>query len=299
MCRGIRASHVLTDAGGGVRVCGLRSAAPLQTRGRRQRRLHDLPPPNHDNSNLIWLSPELLEQYRLLCSMGAGGSLYPQGPGLQPKKPLSRSASAVASKEGIGAILKQTQQDGKKPISYFSKKLIVAQKQKKVISLKCLAIKEANLKGYDERSDLYSTGVLACELANGAIPFSDVPTTLMFTEKVRGNRPQILDATTFSSSLVDADEDALASTKGLYGPDEERVGDGGSATAHAERAFALRTFSDHFHHFTELCLNKDPEKRPPASQLLSHSFFKQIRKSDFLPSLIGRVRPIKPQPGNL
>lgn len=49
-----------------------------------------------------------------------------------------------ASLEGIGAILKQTQKDGKeKPVAYFSKKLNETQKKKKTIYLECLAIKEA------------------------------------------------------------------------------------------------------------------------------------------------------------
>lgn len=49
-----------------------------------------------------------------------------------------------ASLEGIGAILKQIQPDGKeKPVAYFSKKLNEAQKKKKAIYLECLAIKEA------------------------------------------------------------------------------------------------------------------------------------------------------------
>lgn len=49
-----------------------------------------------------------------------------------------------ASLEGIGAILKQTQPNGKdKPVAYFSKKLNEAQKKKKAIYLECLAIKEA------------------------------------------------------------------------------------------------------------------------------------------------------------
>lgn len=49
-----------------------------------------------------------------------------------------------ASLEGIGAILKQTQPDGKEnPVAYFSKKLNEAQKKKKAIYLECLAIKEA------------------------------------------------------------------------------------------------------------------------------------------------------------
>ena len=49
-----------------------------------------------------------------------------------------------ASLEGIGAILKQLQIDGReKPVAYFSKKLNEAQKKKKAIYLECLAIKEA------------------------------------------------------------------------------------------------------------------------------------------------------------
>lgn len=49
-----------------------------------------------------------------------------------------------ASLLGIGAVLKQTQSNGKeKPVAYFSKKLNETQKRKKAIYLECLAIKEA------------------------------------------------------------------------------------------------------------------------------------------------------------
>jgi len=49
-----------------------------------------------------------------------------------------------ASIQGVGAILKQIQTDGKeKPVAYFSKKLNESQKRKKAIYLECLAIKEA------------------------------------------------------------------------------------------------------------------------------------------------------------
>lgn len=48
------------------------------------------------------------------------------------------------SLEGVGAILKQVQPDGKeKPVAYFSKKLNGAQKKRKAIYIECLAIKEA------------------------------------------------------------------------------------------------------------------------------------------------------------
>lgn len=49
-----------------------------------------------------------------------------------------------ASIEGMGAILKQVQQNGEeKPVAYFSRKLNETQKRKKAIYLECLAIKEA------------------------------------------------------------------------------------------------------------------------------------------------------------
>ena len=59
--RSIRASHILLDTNGTIRISGLRSAACMMVRGRRQKQ-HNLPPPDHDNANLMWLSPELLEQ---------------------------------------------------------------------------------------------------------------------------------------------------------------------------------------------------------------------------------------------
>gem|GEM_PF-1416539 len=49
-----------------------------------------------------------------------------------------------ASIKGIGAVLKQEDENGNsKPVAYFSKKLSEAQKKKKAIYLECLAIKEA------------------------------------------------------------------------------------------------------------------------------------------------------------
>jgi hypothetical protein len=49
-----------------------------------------------------------------------------------------------ASIEGIGAVLKQPQEDGtEKPVAYFSRKLNEYQKKKKTIYIECIAIREA------------------------------------------------------------------------------------------------------------------------------------------------------------
>ena len=40
----------------------------------------------------------------------------------------------------------------------------------------------------------------SCEMANGVVPYSDFPSTLMLIEKLRGSSPRLLDFATLSAA---------------------------------------------------------------------------------------------------
>lgn len=129
-----------------------------------------------------------------------------------------------------------------------------------VKSLNWLApeVLEQNLLGYTEQSDIYSLGIATCELANGLEPFSDMATTFMLVEKIRGHQPALLDCSTCPPP-TGADSgvgDSIAETRQIYG---------------------MRKFSDHFHNFAEMCMQRHAIDRPTVSQLQNHAFFKQIK----------------------
>lgn len=140
---------------------------------------------------------------------------------------------------------------------------------------------EQNLLGYSEKSDIYSVGITACELANGIAPFADLSSTLMLTEKIRGNQPSLLDMSTFPSDEVIAQ--AM----------DSGIGFGEWAADQTRQVYSSRTLSDAFHKFAELCMTRFPENRPTAHHLLGqHAFFKQVKMTSLEEQLKSVLEPV-------
>lgn len=144
-----------------------------------------------------------------------------------------------------------------------------------------------NLSGYDTKSDIYSVGITACELANGAEPFADMQLTQMLLEKMNGTKPVLIDCTTIADLVTNENGTQVAQDSGI---DVETA----KSRAEVIDVASRRKFSHHFHSFVDVCLEKDPTERPSAAALLNHSFFKHLKKRscDFLPTLLQPVQPL-------
>lgn len=124
---------------------------------------------------------------------------------------------------------------------------------------------EQNLSGYNTMADIYSVGILCCELANGVVPFSDSPMTQMLLNRIEGQMPVLIDANTY----VEFNDGA--SVPKIY----------------------QRQFTEHFHELSTKCLSYNPQDRPVVSTLLTHAFFKQTKTSP-PPQLHLLLKPVVP-----
>ncbi|OCT60066.1 STE20-related kinase adapter protein alpha isoform X1 [Xenopus laevis] len=147
---------------------------------------------------------------------------------------------------------------------------------------------QQNLHGYDAKSDIYSVGITACELANGHVPFKDMQATQMLLEKLNGTVPCLLDTATIPASELTMKTSRSGADSGI-GEGTSNRPTNGEPSMHPYN----RSFSPQFHNLVEQCLQRNPELRPSAGTLLNHSFFKQIKRkaSDALPELLCPVSP--------
>ncbi|XP_063285924.1 STE20-related kinase adapter protein beta isoform X1 [Pelobates fuscus] len=147
-----------------------------------------------------------------------------------------------------------------------------------------------DLFGYNVKSDIYSLGITACELATGRVPFMDMHRTQMLLQKLKGPPHSLLYGNTFACE----ESPMKISRSGVdSGIGESVVAASMTQTMTSERLRtpSPKTFSSALQNFVEICLQQDPEKRPSASTLLSHAFFKPVREQthgtvvQLLPSL--------------
>ncbi|KAH0621639.1 hypothetical protein JD844_023167 [Phrynosoma platyrhinos] len=125
--------------------------------------------------------------------------------------------------------------------------------------------------GYNVKSDIYSVGITACELANGRVPFQDMPRTQMLLQKLKGPSycPWAINTFPRGESRIKNSQSGI----------DSGIGESMTHTLTSERLQTPpKTFSPAFHNLIELCLHQDPEKRPSARGLLSHAFFKQVKE---------------------
>ncbi|KAH8278194.1 hypothetical protein KR044_002028, partial [Drosophila immigrans] len=122
---------------------------------------------------------------------------------------------------------------------------------------------DQNVHGFTEKCDIYSVGITACELGNGIQPYIETQPTLMYTEKIRGNVPSLLDRSTYTMLL----------------DDQGKMPFENATRRRSYEVYSQRTLTDDFHQFAEICLNRNAENRWSAKKLMTHAFFKQCRHS--------------------
>ncbi|KAG8558923.1 hypothetical protein GDO81_017184 [Engystomops pustulosus] len=144
-----------------------------------------------------------------------------------------------------------------------------------------------DLHGYNVKSDIYSLGITACELATGRVPFMDMHRTQMLLQKLKGPPQNPL----YGNAFPCEESPMKISRSGVdSGIGESVVAASMTQTMTSDRLRtpSPRTFSSALQNLVEICLHQDPEKRPSADMLLSHPFFRQVREKtrDSIPSLL-------------
>uniref|UniRef100_A0A3B4ARD8 Protein kinase domain-containing protein n=1 Tax=Periophthalmus magnuspinnatus TaxID=409849 RepID=A0A3B4ARD8_9GOBI len=121
-----------------------------------------------------------------------------------------------------------------------------------------------DLHGYGVKSDIYSLGIVACELVSGRVPFQDMPPTQMLLQKLRGSHCCLLDVAPFPLGELGG---LKVSRSGVDSGIGESVATGSmthSATApptDRPQSPGPKNHSATLHNLVQQCLQQQPERR--------------------------------------
>uniref|UniRef100_A0A674B4C5 Protein kinase domain-containing protein n=1 Tax=Salmo trutta TaxID=8032 RepID=A0A674B4C5_SALTR len=116
-----------------------------------------------------------------------------------------------------------------------------------------------DLHGYGVKSDIYSLGIVVCELVSGRVPFQDMPPTQMLLQKLRGSHCCLLDV---APSPLGELGGLKVSRSGVDSGIGESVATGSlthTATAERPQSPAPKNHSATLHNLVQLCLQQQPD----------------------------------------